>query len=165
MPLVEENGKTGSGLESRTVQRMNQAVRDSRPDPARDPARIGRIVFFFVINAIYCQTAEAAETAGAGSFLNMALQSIAALAAVLGLFAIVIWLMRRFQAASSSHVGEGGRLRIVQRLPLGGKHSLAIIAYGQEQWLIALSPDRVARLSRLGESESLNAEEQKQSIE
>jgi len=63
MPLVEENGKTGSGLESRTVQRMNQAVRDSRPDPARDPARIGRIVFFFVINAIYCQTAEAAETA------------------------------------------------------------------------------------------------------
>jgi len=104
-----------------------------------------------IISALYCQTADAAEASGTGGFLNMALQSIAALAAVLGLFAVVVWVMRRFQGLPP-HAKAGNNLRIVQRLSLGGKHSLAIVACGQEQWLIALSPNSITQLSRLRET-------------
>jgi len=110
--------------------------------------RTGKSLYLAVIGLLYSQTAHAAEAAGNSSFLPMLLQSVAALAAVLGLFAVVVWGMRRLPGASTAKSGSS-TLRIVQRLPLAGKHSLAIVAYGREQWLIALSPNAITPVSRV----------------
>jgi len=81
------------------------------------------------------------------NFLPMMLQSIAALAAVLALFAGLVWLVRRLQG-SSFQVQKDGQIKIVQRLALDTKHSLVEVVRGQRHYLIGLSPDGMTAITQ-----------------
>lgn len=81
------------------------------------------------------------------NFLPMMLQSIASLAAVLALFAGLVWLVRRLQG-SSFQVKKGGQMKVVQRLALDTKHSLVEVTCGQHHYLIGLSPDGMTSISQ-----------------
>jgi flagellar biosynthetic protein FliO len=71
-------------------------------------------------------------------FLMMMVQSLAALAAVLAIFAGLVWLLRRFQ--SSAQVRHGEQMKVLRRLHLDTKHSLVEVAYDGKYYLIGLSP-------------------------
>lgn len=81
------------------------------------------------------------------NFLPMMLQSIVALAAVLALFAGLVWLVRRLQG-SSFQPQKGGQMKVVQRLALDTKHSLVEVACGQHHYLIGLSPDGMTSITQ-----------------
>jgi len=80
-----------------------------------------------------------------GNFMVMMLQSLAALAAVLALFAGLVWLVRRLQA--SRFQSQEGHIKIVQRLALDTRHSLIEVACGEHRHLIGLSPDGITPIA------------------
>lgn len=71
-------------------------------------------------------------------FLIMMAQSVAALAAVLAIFAGLVWLLRRLQLTSQSQHGDN--MKVLRRLPLDAKHSLVEVLYDGKHYLIGLSP-------------------------
>ncbi len=70
-----------------------------------------------------------------GGMAGLLLQSAAGLAAVLGLFALAVWLMRRLPMA----VGAQGGLRVTNRASLDGRHSVVEIEHDGRRYLLALS--------------------------
>jgi len=85
------------------------------------------------------------------NFLPMMLQSLAGLAAVLALFAVLVWLVRRFQGSSIQV--HGGQMKIMQRLSLDTKHSLVEVACGQNRYFIGLSPSGMTSIAQSIEEE------------
>ncbi|ATX78571.1 flagellar biosynthetic protein FliO [Mariprofundus aestuarium] len=73
-------------------------------------------------------------------------QSVAALAVVLAVFAGVVWLLRRLQTSTQSRHGE--HMKVVRRLPLDTKHSLVEVAYDGRHYLIGLSPAGMTSISQ-----------------
>ncbi len=71
-------------------------------------------------------------------FLMMMAQSVAALAAVLAIFAGLVWLLRRFQTSTQKQHGED--MKVLRRLHLDTKHSLVEVKYDGKHYLIGLSP-------------------------
>jgi len=87
------------------------------------------------------------------SLTIMLLQSIAALAGVLALFAVFVWAMKRFQShALSSNISNN--MRVLQRLSLDSRHSLVEVQRGNRHYI--LSTSSVAGVSVI---ESFEAEE------
>ncbi len=82
----------------------------------------------------------------------MMIQSLAALAMVLGLFAALVWLMRRLQRRCPQ--SQTGGLRIVQRLSLDSRHHLVEVAHGGHLYLIGLYPDGMTTIARKTDTES-----------
>ena len=72
-------------------------------------------------------------------FLPLMAQSLAALAAVLAIFAGLVWLLRRLQLPGQGG-NAGAAMQVVRRLPLDSKHSLVEVAYEGRHYLIGLSP-------------------------
>jgi len=77
----------------------------------------------------------------------LAVKSVAALAAVLGLFSLIVWVMRRIQ---------GGRmmtgkmpLRLEQRMSLDNRNTLAVVRYEGQRWLVGISPSGLTLIDRL----------------
>ncbi len=71
------------------------------------------------------------------SLTMMLLQSIAALAGVLALFALFVWGMKRFQNHSLSSNASG--MRVLQRLSLDSKHSLIEVQRGNKHYILSIS--------------------------
>jgi len=84
------------------------------------------------------------ETYGLGFLM---VKSIAALAGVLALFALTIWLIRRFQPGLKTT--SKNTLAIEQRINLDNKNTIAVIRCGDQRWLIGVSPAGLARIDRL----------------
>jgi flagellar biogenesis protein FliO len=83
-----------------------------------------------------------------------------ALALVIGLFLGGVWLFRNWQRLAVQR-GRGPRLNVLETRSLGGRHSLHVIGYDQERFLIAASPGGVNLVSHLpaaGEAEPAAAE-------
>ncbi len=59
---------------------------------------------------------------------------------VLGIMGLLILLMKFLQKKNLSLTGRKGNLKILQTSPLGSKQKLAVVAWGETQYLIALSP-------------------------
>ncbi len=76
--------------------------------------------------------------------LAMVLQSLLGLALVLGLFALLIWGVRRFQQQSGGRVERD--FRIVQRLHLDSKNSLVEVRHQGRCYLLGLSPAGMVQL-------------------
>ncbi len=70
-----------------------------------------------------------------GGMAALLLQSAAGLAVVLGLFALLVRLMRRLPLAASAR----GGIRITARASLDGRHSLVEIERDGRRYLVALS--------------------------
>lgn len=75
----------------------------------------------------------------------MTLESMAALAAVLALFAGIVWLIRRLQPSAFSQKAE--RMKVLRRLSLDTKHSLVEVICDKQRYLIGLSPSGITMLS------------------
>jgi flagellar biogenesis protein FliO len=82
-----------------------------------------------------------------------------ALALVIGLFLGGVWLFRNWQRVTQR--GHGPKLNVLETRSLGGRHTLHVIGYEQERFLIAASPGGVNLVSHLpaaAETESPVAE-------
>lgn len=75
------------------------------------------------------------------------LRVLAALALVLGLFALAVWLFRNGQRVLAR--GRTPKLRILEVRPLGGRQSLYVVAYERERFLLAASPQGLQLLTHL----------------
>lgn len=101
---------------------------------------------FGLVASIWPTSAIAAGNKVSGLGMMM-LKSMAALAGVLALFALVIWLIRRFQPGLK--IAGKHMLVLEQRISLDGKNSVAVIRCGDQRWLIGLSPAGLVRIDRL----------------
>ena len=74
----------------------------------------------------------------------MVLQSLLALAAVLGLFALMIWGMKRFQL----HTGGPAQrdFKVIQRIHIDNKNSIVEIRHRGAHYLLGLSPGGMTQL-------------------
>ena len=70
-----------------------------------------------------------------------------ALALVIGLFLGGVWLFRNWQRVAQR--GTGPKLNVLETRSLGGRHTLHVIGYQQERFLIAASPGGVNLVSHL----------------
>ncbi|RME34585.1 MAG: flagellar biosynthetic protein FliO [Gammaproteobacteria bacterium] len=76
------------------------------------------------------------------------LQLLASLVAVLLVFVALAWLLRRF---SSGQPAGGGRLKVIEGLPLGPRDRLLLVQVGEKQLLLGQSPGRLVALHVLEE--------------
>ena len=76
------------------------------------------------------------------------LRVFGALALVLGLFLGGVWLFKNWQRLSVQR-GRAPKLNILETRSLGGRHSVFVIGYEQERFLVATSPAGVNLLSHL----------------
>ncbi len=76
------------------------------------------------------------------NFLALMGQSLAALAAVLALFAALIWIIKQFQNRAQGKQGNQP-IKVTQRIALDNKHTLIAINYEGHAYLIGLSPDAI----------------------
>jgi flagellar biogenesis protein FliO len=72
-------------------------------------------------------------------FLTLLLQSFSALAAVLALFAMLIWMLKRLQQHRLMRTPDG-QAHITQRFAIDAKHSVVELTRGETCYLIGLSP-------------------------
>ena len=70
-----------------------------------------------------------------------------ALALVIGLFLGGVWLFRNWQRVTQR--GVSPKLNILETRSLGGRHSLHVVGYQAERFLISVSPGGVNLLSHL----------------
>jgi len=72
------------------------------------------------------------------SLFSMVLQSLFGLAAVLGLFAIMIWALRRFQ----QHTGHNPPrdFKVIQRIHIDSKNSIVEVRHRGTHYLLGMSP-------------------------
>ncbi len=73
------------------------------------------------------------------SLLTLLLQSVAGLAVVLGLFALLVWMLKRLQNKRYTH-HESTSIRVVQRCAIDAKHSVVELTHGRHTYLVGLSP-------------------------
>jgi len=78
------------------------------------------------------------------NMLAMVLQSLLGLSLVLGLFALIVWSVRRFQQHSGKAVERD--FKIIQRLHLDNKNSLVEIRLQGRHYLLGLSPGGMVQL-------------------
>ena len=78
-----------------------------------------------------------------------------ALALVIGLFLGGVWLFRNWQRVAQR--GTGPKLNVLETRSLGGRHTLHVIGYEQERFLIAASPGGVNLVSHLPSAEESEA--------
>jgi len=71
------------------------------------------------------------------SLTMMMLQSVAALAGVLALFAGFVWLMKRFQ--SHTLLSNTSNMRVLQRLSLDSRHSIVEVQRGKQHYILSTS--------------------------
>ena len=76
--------------------------------------------------------------------LMMALQSLLGLCLVLGLFALIIWGLRRFQQQRGSMLKRD--FRIIQRIHIDSKNSIVEICHQGRHYLLGLSPGGMVQL-------------------
>lgn len=77
--------------------------------------------------------------------------SLVVLAVVLGIILAVSYVVRRYVPAVRT-LGDGA-LKVVQRMPLSSKQSIALVQVGRRMVLIGITPDRVSSLSVIDDPE------------
>lgn len=76
------------------------------------------------------------------------LRVMGALALVIGIFLGGVWLFRNWQRLARQQ-GRAPRLNVIETRSLGGRHTLHVVGYEQERFLIAASPGGLQLLSHL----------------
>jgi len=84
----------------------------------------------------------------------MLLQSIAALAGVLALFALFVWGMKRFQSHTLS--SSTSNMRVLQRLSLDSRHSLIEVQHGNKHYILSTSSAAGVSMIESFEEESVD---------
>lgn len=84
--------------------------------------------------------------------LTLMLQSAAGLAAVLALFALLVWMLKRIQNQRFSG-GDNNRMRIVQRFGIDTKHSIVELTHAGRSYLIGISPSGMNTIASYASNE------------
>ena len=80
------------------------------------------------------------------SLLTLMLQSVAGLAVVLAIFALLIWMLKRLQ--QQRYAGTpAGSMRIVQRFGIDAKHSVVELSHNGRSYLIGISPGGMSTIA------------------
>jgi flagellar biosynthetic protein FliO len=83
------------------------------------------------------------------------LQQMTAVVAVLVLFGVSLWLLRRRGAGLSVARRQGlRRIECLERLPLGPHHTLHLVRAGERELLLAVSPSGCSLLETLPRQEA-----------
>lgn len=77
------------------------------------------------------------------------LRIVGALALVTSLFLGGAWLFRNWQRLAAARTGQPRRLQVLEARSLGQRHSLFVVGYDDQRFLLASSPTGVAFLSHL----------------
>lgn len=94
--------------------------------------------------------AAAAQPGGDVPDLGTAmLKMLAALALVLGLFAVVVYLLKRFGVVPWA--AQGGDLRLERVVSLGYRNRLAVVRAGGQRFLVGITPTQINRIAELPE--------------
>ncbi len=78
------------------------------------------------------------------NLFSLVLQSVIGLAAVLGLFAFMVWGMRRFQDRS---MHSGRDFRLLQKIHIDNRSSIVEVRHQGRHYLLALSANGICQLS------------------
>jgi len=73
----------------------------------------------------------------------MALQSLFGLAFVLGLFALLVWGMRRMQGRQ---INNPASFRVIQKIHIDNRNSIVEIRHQGRQYLLVMSPGGITQL-------------------
>jgi len=92
---------------------------------------------------------------------NALLKMLAALALVLGLFALGIYLLKRFGVVPWS--AQGGELRIERVVSLGSRSRLAIVRAGDQRFLLGITSNQISRIAELPEADEDSTEHERKS--
>ncbi|PJA31386.1 MAG: hypothetical protein CO187_09700 [Zetaproteobacteria bacterium CG_4_9_14_3_um_filter_53_7] len=79
------------------------------------------------------------------SLISMVFQSLLALAAVLGIFALMVWAMRRVQQQTGS-AGKALDFKVIQRIHIDSKNSIIEVRHRGSHYLLGLSPGGLTQL-------------------
>jgi flagellar biogenesis protein FliO len=82
------------------------------------------------------------------------LRVFGSLVLVVALFLGGVWLFRNWQRLAIRQ-GKAPRLNVLESRSIGGRHSLMVVGYEQQRFLIASSPAGVQMLSSLPEAKPL----------
>jgi flagellar biosynthetic protein FliO len=77
------------------------------------------------------------------------LKMLAALALVLGLFAVGVYLLKRFGVVPWA--AQGGDLRLERVVSLGYRSRLAVVRAGGQRFLVGITPTQINRIAELPE--------------
>jgi len=88
------------------------------------------------------------------NFLTLILQSIAGLAVVLALFAILVWMLKRLQGKHYTQNKHAG-IQIIQRFSIDTKHSVIELTHDKKSYLIGISPTGMTKLSSASHKSSV----------
>ncbi|MDQ6966898.1 MAG: flagellar biosynthetic protein FliO [Mariprofundaceae bacterium] len=80
------------------------------------------------------------------SLLTLMLQSVAGLAVVLAIFALLIWMLKRLQQQRYAGAPSGS-MRIVQRFGIDAKHSVVELAHNGRSYLLGISPEGMTTIA------------------
>ncbi len=94
-----------------------------------------------------------------GDFTMMMVKSIAALALVLALFALLVWALKRLQGAHLPRQQQGGALHIMQRLSLDAQHSVVEVSRGNSRYILALSQGHITLIEHIHEDNTEASQE------
>jgi len=86
------------------------------------------------------------------NFMTLLLQSISALAAVLVLFAAVVWMLKRLQQHRLIHMPTG-QMHVTQRFAIDAKHSVVELGREESRYLIGISPTGMTAITEYKASE------------
>lgn len=82
-------------------------------------------------------------------------KAVAALAAVLALFALVVWLMRRVQGGGI--MPGKSPMQLEYRMNLDNRNAIAIVRCDGQRWLVGISPAGLTRIDRLSSADEGHA--------
>ncbi|HEV2456342.1 MAG TPA: flagellar biosynthetic protein FliO [Verrucomicrobiae bacterium] len=125
--------------------------------------RIGRRTGCLVCSTCFAVTAFGQTNFIAGPVIAPALPDATvsllrvagAMAFVIGIFLGGVWLVKNWRRLTLQP-GRGPKLQVLETRPLGGRHSLYVVGFEQQRFLISASPSGVTLLSHLpaaGENE------------
>jgi flagellar biogenesis protein FliO len=107
---------------------------------------------FFILHSSFAESTNSAAVPLTAPSLPDAglslLRVFGALALVIGLFLGGAWLFKNWKRLAVQR-GCAPKLNILETRSLGGRHSVSVIGYEQERFLIATSPAGVNLLSHL----------------
>ncbi len=105
-----------------------------------------------LLSLCYVSTAWASdEPVAVLRFWPLLGQSLLALLLVLALFAVFVQLMKRFQGFTDKVRPDSG-IQLLHRYRLGARQSLAVVRYGKQEWMIAVSAQDIRLLDRIESS-------------
>ena len=143
------NGETARRMPLRLVKRSQQA---DRPE---DGTRYGRPIELPSLRRSQRDGTGPVPRERAASGGGVTFMVLSSLAIVLGLFFLVVWLVRRALPKSATSL-PSDVLEVLGRSPLAARHNLQLIRLGRRLLLVSVTPDAAETLTEVTDVDEVN---------